>query len=155
MRELVAQNPNIDADTLARKLLDEINLTDVLPLIVDEIKHIQRAVTHQHERAAMIARLHRTHHRQDAAQVEKISKMVAANNARVRELLRRQWQLGDGNAVNIGEATLDQIRQRLAMLRKQRAGLSDTIGYLEAIEAELVRTGANCLNDLLGATVEG
>ena len=152
--ELVAENPSMDADTIARKLLDDINLNDVLPLIVDEIKHVQRAVTQRHERAANIARLNATHRPCSTAQNETIAAMMASNTQRVRELLRRQWQLGDGTCVDVGAATLDQIRQRLDMLRKQRNGLSTTIGYLEQIEAELVRTGASCLNDLLGATVE-
>lgn len=138
-------DPNIDAEQLAKTVLAQARKADLLPLVVEEVRLQQRHSTRRIERSVRIKQL--------AARLgQSTIPQVAAEPDQRRyllDLLGRTWSLGDGTTVAIGQATLPEIRQRLEMLRRQRDGLDQSIQVLEAVEAELVRTGANCLDDLM------
>lgn len=145
--ELVAEHPDGDAANLARTLVNEINLDDVIPLIEETIKHVQRARTHSIEQRAQIDRLNILRTRTGCAMKtisaeERQQQLINAN------LLKAQWRDGSGKPVVIGEATVEQIRARIEMLRKQRHGLDRTIEFMEECERALIESGARCLNDL-------
>lgn len=154
IREAVAADPDATSETIARNILTTINKHDLLALLIEEVDHARRAVTKNHERAANVARMNAFLQRMSTSTPtpttwEKVAEFDAMNRERIKQLMIQSWSLGDGTKVQIGEATLDQIRQRLDMLRKQHAGLGKTIEDLQTVERELVRSGATCLNDLL------
>lgn len=152
--DAIAAHPDHDSETIARNLLNKTSKSELFPLLLEEIEHVRRAITKNHERA--VARSQMASFLENAAakhnqptSLNVVNDFVAHIIQQRRELLVMEWSLGDGTKVEIGEATVEQIRQRLNMLRKQHSGLGQTIRDLEAIEAELVRSGCNCLNDML------
>jgi hypothetical protein len=146
----ILANPSASADDIAADVLKQVRKVDVLPLVIDEVMLQQRYATRRMERSVTIRRL--------GPLLERSGSFAAAstevdNRERLLVLMRQVWRLGDGSTVAIGQATLPEIEQRLDMLRKQHAGLSQTIKILETVQAELKRSGARCLDDLIDGEV--
>lgn len=138
--------PEATSEAIADKVLRIASEADLLPLVVAEVELQRRAIVRRNERAVTIKRLGPL--LANAGRTGVIAN-DETNQERLLDLMRRVWKLGDGSQVQIGQATLEEVRQRLDMLRKQHAGLGETIEILESVEAELVRSGARCLNELL------
>lgn len=65
-----------------------------------------------------------------------------------KEMAEAFFALGDGTRVRWGEATVAQHRQRIAMLEKMRAGLSETVARHEAAISEIEAAGVSCLDEI-------
>jgi hypothetical protein len=142
----------LDSDEeLAARVMQRVTKTDLLPLLVDAVSHYRRVTTRALERSASVRRLRNLVTQRPAGQTITQLFDEIEGRERIQALLRRKWALGDSRTVDVGQATLDEIRQRLVMLRRQAAGMQQTIEFLTDVEAELVRTGARCLDDLISA----
>lgn len=146
--DAIAAKPDASAVDVARDVFTKIKKEDMFPLLVSAVEHHQRAAVRRNERSVTIQRL--------GPLLAKSTTLAAAfneteesNRQRLLDLMNQTWRLGDGERVVIGRATVSEIEQRLEMLRKQHAGLGQTIKVLESVKAELIRTGAKCLDDLL------
>jgi hypothetical protein len=72
-----------------------------------------------------------------------------------RELLGTLFALGDGIETTWGAATVDQHEQRIEMLTKNAAGLTETAARHQAAVRMIKDAGVSCLADLAGPDDDG
>jgi hypothetical protein len=72
-----------------------------------------------------------------------------------RELLATVFAIGDGTETTWGAATIEQHRQRIAMLTANAAGVVETAARHEAAVRMIEQAGVTCLADLADASEEG
>jgi len=120
---------------------------DILPLVEAHVGQVRRESARRVERKAldtMIARLG------PARKIEPKSLDVrrVMVSQELLALRRQHLDLGDGQRVRWGEATVDQLKQRLVMLETQVRGITATMTQLRYVVSVLELAGASCLNEL-------
>jgi hypothetical protein len=147
-------DPRADDRRVAERVLRSITKADLLPLLVDEVAYVRRAMVRHHERRT-IGRLARAvgvvkSGSKRGATITATQRRVALNNmySRLYGLRMQTLDLGDGHSVRWGLLTVEQARTRLAMLRRQVGGIQTTIMQLEQVIVCLEQTGASCLDEL-------
>lgn len=144
--EAVERQPYGDTEAIASAIYKDCTKRDLFPLLVDEVRHRQRAAGRAIEEKQIEAFLEK--HRASGT----LTPIVPAADESVAFLfstLDQTFRLGDGTPpVSWGAATLDQHRQRAALLTRMRNGLNASIGRHEAAIDLLERTGVACLNDV-------
>lgn len=86
----------------------------------------------------------------DRQQVQRMNEIICTYRDSLRaqwttELLESGFALGDGTTVTWGEATVEQHRQRIALLSRNAAGNLQTAARHQAAVDEIERSGAGCL----------
>lgn len=144
VRQEVTSAPNATAHSIAANVLRMVSKEDLQPLLVDLIQGIQRIHVRGRERIAFGALQVVAPSGAAPAPVAAASRIEA-----LRKLHGDRISLGDGTSVTWGAATIEQHRDRLAMLRKQHTGLTVTITQHETAVALLRKHKARCLDEIL------
>ena len=131
-------DPTGDPAVLARKLLLEIDNDLLVEMISEAIAGEQRALTRIVERTAFKAFF--------ASPTNDI--VAAQSNDSLRAIFSRTFSLGTGEAVAWGAATVDQHRQRIAMLQRMRDGIDATIYQHEEAIRVITEAGVTSLDEL-------
>lgn len=131
------QKPNASARHLAKRALAELSESAIIPILAQEIDHVRR----ESVRAREAKQMH-DFFRSGAGTIAPPS--VAP------EMFASPFAVGDGSDATWGEATVEQHRARVAILRNMVAGTQRTIGLHERAIEVLEATGARCLNELGG-----
>lgn len=148
IRESVEAATDDDCVAIARSLLDAVDKRELLPLLIEEIRHEQRRIQRLTELRAFANVPFEVATRSNPSSSEL---QTAYTPDGLRALYKTPFALGDGTRVTWGRATVEQHEMRLAMLRRLRAGLDQTIArHNEALEL-LRTTGVKCLEDLAEA----
>lgn len=148
--EIVAANPERDAHGIAIDVLAKCTKNDLLPLVEDEVVNHMRNAVRGVERATFQSLYKGVELSQSG--VEYVS--APASRDAFRSLFHKKFALGDGREVLWGKATVEEHKQRVEMLRKQRDGIDSTIqGHMQAI-ITLEESGARCLDEMDGAMGE-
>lgn len=146
--EVLATSPSITNTQLARQVLELIDKEQLLPLLVDHLRHTLRARTRAAERQAFED--FRSRHTPDRTPLPESRPIV--NRAVFDKLRNARFALGDGTTVNWLSATVDQHRQRIAMLRKSIAGQQETVEFHEESIRFCEQTNTATVADALEAS---
>lgn len=157
IQEEILFDPEADDARVAGRVLRSIDKDDLLPLLIEKVRVVRREFTRHVERQA-IAHLVAIASEAAAPRCVHAADRVAAETrkhdlvSRARPLIDRlrsqRLDLGDGTSVRWGEATVDQLKQRYAMLRQQERGLTATMEQIKSVIAALQHAGASCLDEL-------
>lgn len=131
--EWVKEQTGDNEHSLAKRALKECETVDLVTVISREIVRLWRMDNHRVEQEWF------------TPLKAKMGKPASMSS----ELSSSPFAPGDGSRVTWGEATIDDHRQRVAMLKGQRSGLDRTIKRHEEAIVALEKSGARCLNDLL------
>lgn len=143
-RDWVRQNPNAAINELAQRAIEE-HPELIVPVIVEEIEHIRRMGVREQESVAVTSFL-----KAMGSGGQGIGTRVNAKGEPVRLVLPSEpFALGNGLKVTWGEATIEQHKQRIGMLRAMMLGTQQTMKLHEGAVKSLKATGALCLNDLV------
>lgn len=142
----VGYAPEAAADEIATDILRMCTKQDLAPLLVAAIETSQRNRVRAVEHARWLNTMTELRERTGAIVAFPSAKSSVERLSELRSLLARQIKVGDGTLTTWGQATLDQLRQRRAMLDSQRAGLSASIQRLDDAIGLLEQTGAPCLD---------
>lgn len=136
----VAQYPKLDATKLARRAMKEVPEL-LVPVVADRVEHVRRSFVRSEEREAM------------AGFTRALGEYLVPVTLRDRAAAgfsfpSGTFALGDGVKVEWGRATIEQHRQRVAMLQAIVDGTVATIRLHEAAIEALEKSGARCLDEV-------
>lgn len=145
-----------DDDVIASRVLYAVSKEDLRPLVLDAIGVAKREITRAQERRSLgrlieaVRPLPRYVHKDDLLTAKARQKAILDDLRPDWSKLRKEsLDLGDGTSVRWGEATIDQLKQRLTMLRAQVRGITTTIVQMEAVIAAMQEAGVERLDDLI------
>lgn len=128
---------NTDPLTVAAAVLAKVTKADLLDLLAEEVKAVQRAAARSTERRAF----------RDVF-IKTVDRPRAQVSDGLRSLFATPFHLGNGEEVNWLTASVEQHRQRIEHLSKIRAGLDRTIAQHEEAITLIEQAGASCLADI-------
>jgi len=144
IRDCAMAMPHLSDEKVAEEVLGQTLKRDLLPLIIREVGDCRRQLVRSAEAATG------PRPAPPGTSVEVVGQFEP-DPERFRALLTQRIALGDGTFTTWGEASVEQLRTRIALIARQEAALGVTRRGLEEAVAALEQSGARCLNDLLGA----
>lgn len=137
----MAAHPGLSVDELARKYLRAATQDDLLPLIRDVFRNVERSQTRALEVSKDIQRLL-------ASPMPRAPKPLSEENRKIIELLGQAPYRFAGSSKRFAAMTVQDHRERIRMLSVQQAGLARSIQIhqraIELIEAQKV----TCLDEI-------
>jgi len=134
---------DVDARVIAKRMISGADYPTrgewLEELLVDAVDQSQRLRVHRVEQEA-VAELFT---RRSTTPVRAI-----ATEQTFASLVRRAFALGDGRRIEWGAATIDEHRERIMYLMKQRYGLDKTIEAHQQAIRTIESAGVSCLDDL-------
>lgn len=138
IRERIAADPDATSDAIARKLAKQLTIAQREELLVERIREIRRIGVRRREAVAF----------------HQFFSVKSSEESGVRDIepLRRIFgdavPLGDGFRQLWGAATIAEHEQRIAMLRKIRGGIDETIRRHEEAIRLIQSAGVSCLDEI-------
>lgn len=147
IRAEIEFDPTADDARLAGRVLYSVEKADLLPLVIAEVQSVRREGVRRHERVAL-PKLFVVGPKRTTTTADKQRELIAKYRREYNGLRTQSVDLGDGTTVLWGKATVDQLRQRLAMLEQHARGINATIEQMRTVIVVLEQTGVSCLDDL-------
>lgn len=151
IRKWVEFDPKADDRRIADRVLGDLTQGQMVELVLPIIGQVRREGARRIE--------HRVHREffaslppRKVSSVEERREAIRHIAMRLpdkRDLLKTTFALGDGREVEWGKATVDDHRQRLAMLSSQQDGIGETMLLHEAAIEQIVAAGVTSLGDLI------
>lgn len=140
-------------EDVARRLIATMGRKEqmiwLVRLVTREVEWHRRAQTRHVESRGFTALFEAGVSKAPAAKISTASVDDDVSSDDFRALFRQRFALGDGVRVGWGEATVDQHRQRIAMLRGLQNGIELTITRHEKAIEMIEKSKATCLDDLV------
>ena len=143
-------DPKATDERVAERVLRDVTKYDLLPLLVQEVGIVSREEVRRREKAVIphiVARF-RPAPRIQTSPEEQRARVHALRPSQVHKLRRSDLDLGDGTTVSWGQATVEQLKRRVAMIDQHTKGLAETRELIVGVIETLEQTGASCLDEL-------
>lgn len=141
LRNAIDEHPELDADELAALVVDGLPRDELVYLVAQEIIAIRR-----HQTRAIEAEAFRS--MRPGFSPGRKPKSGAVEREGFKALFGASFRVGDGSKVMWEHATVEQHKQRKAMLSKMRDGLNETISFHDQAISALEAAGVSCLAEL-------
>lgn len=147
IRNEIDFDPTAANEVIAERILREVDKYDLAGLLEAEVAAVRREDVRRHERQGILKLTARF-----GTAKKPVTRTSTADRLKVlndlRALRSKSIDLGNGRVVPWGQATVEELRERRAMLVKQRNGIDTTVRQIDEVIAVLEREGAPCLDQL-------
>lgn len=141
LRSAINEHPELDADELAVLVVDSLPHDELVYLVAQEIILIRRHQTRMIEAEAFRSM-------RPSFEPGRKPKSGAIDREGFKALFGASFRVGDGSTVMWEYATVEQHKQRRAMLSRMRDGLNETISFHDQSISALEAAGVSCLAEL-------
>lgn len=157
VRDLIRAELDFDRNAedwrIAERVLRQVTKADLTPLVIELVGQLRREHVRRIERRGipgLVRHFGRQRQERPSVALTQQERLQATRQwTHLMQLRSQTLDLGDGQTIRWGSATVEQLRQRLVMLRTLQAGTARTIEQLESVIEVLESQRASTLDELV------